>query len=192
MLLPAGEYRYEIRRGGESLAVEHDFFELDRLGGLRFSTDGTERFEAEASLDSDGFVIGIRLRYSRGPFRRSASYKCGEGVIRGALNAMGGQSEIEAKLGRFREVDGDLLIFKALIIAHVKARGQSKWTGRVATIEPTLTAVSYKQSYGRADDDGQIWVFEPRMGDSERIELDSAGRIIRRIDVRGDETRLIA
>src|SRR5260370_25545192 len=75
-----------------------------------------------------------------------------------------------------REVDAGLMLCKALIIAHVRARGQARWIGRVATIDPnTLVASSPKQTYRRRDEAGRLWIFEPRMGDAEEFELDEAG-----------------
>jgi hypothetical protein len=84
-------------------------------------------------------------------------------------------------------------LFRALIIARVRARGQTRWTGRVASIDPaTLVAASHKQSARAADPGLRKWIYEPRMGDSEEIELDAEGRIIRRRDNRGTETILVA
>ena len=132
------------------------------------------------------------MRYSRGPFKRSANYEAAGDLIRGHLIAAGGREEVSSKLGRMHEVDADLMLCKALIIAHVRARGQARWIGRVATIDPsTLVAASPKQTYRRRDEAGRLWVFEPRMGDAEEFELDEAGRVIRRRARDAAETTLV-
>ena len=89
--------------------------------------------------------------------------------------------------------DADLMLCKALIIAHVRARGQVRWIGRVATIDPnTLVASSPKQTYRRRDEPGRLWIFEPRMGDAEEFELDEAGRVVRRRARDAAETTLVS
>ena len=111
--------------------------------------------------------------------------------LRGSVDTLAARNSTEAKLGRFREIDGGLILFKALIIAHARLRGQARFTGRVATIDPnTLIAASRKQIYRQRDAAGLRWVFEPLMGESEEIELDEAGRIARHTDRRGMETVL--
>jgi hypothetical protein len=133
------------------------------------------------------------VRYSRGPFKRSASYEAAGDLIRGHLIAAGGREEVSCKLGRMREVDADLMLCKALIIAHVRARGQTRWIGRVATIDPnTLVAASPKQTYRRRDEAGRLWIYEPRMGDAEEFELDETGRVTRRRVPDGTETALVS
>jgi hypothetical protein len=159
---------------------------------VRRTPDGLNRHEVEARLDAGGFIVAVAVRYSRGPFKRSASYEAAGDLIRGHLIAAGGREEVSSKLGRMHEVDADLMLCKALIIAHVRARGQARWIGRVATIDPsTLVAASPKQTYRRRDEAGRLWVFEPRMGDAEEFELDQAGRIIRRRARDAAETTLV-
>jgi hypothetical protein len=192
MLIPTGEYRYEIRRGGQVVAIEEERFDGTRIAGARSTSDGSNRHEVEAELGSDGTVRRVSVRYARGPFTRKATYEAAEDFLRGIVSAVGGRNAITAKLGRFREVDADLVLFRALTIAHVRARGHARWTGRVASIDPaTLVAGSHKQSARAADATLLKWIYEPRMGDSEEIELDAEGRILRRRDSRGTETVLI-
>jgi hypothetical protein len=180
MLIPEGEYRYEIRRGGEIVAYEEERLERGHLTGVRRSRDGTNRHEVEADLDADGLVRRIVVRYARGPFTRSATYEAAEDFLRGNVGAVAGRQAVTAKLGRFREVDGGLVLFRALILAHIRARRQRHWTGRVAMIDPSsLVAVSQKHSARQRDPAGRIWVYEPGMGDSEEIEIDTDGRIVR-------------
>jgi hypothetical protein len=192
MLIPTGEYRYEIRSGGQLVAFEEERFDGARIAGVRSTRDGSNRHQVEADLAPDGTVRRVSVRYARGPFTRNATYEAVEDFLRGIVSAVAGRNVITAKLGRFREVDADLVLFRALTIAHVRARGQTRWTGRVAAIDPaTLVAASHKQS-ARAADAGQLrWIYEPRMGDLEEIELDAEGRILRRRDNRGTETILV-
>lgn len=188
MILPAGALRYEIRRGGAIVAVEESTFDGRRIAGERRFTDNANRYAATADLAEDGSIARVTLSYSRGPFNRTASYEAAGDFLRGQI----GRNAVTAKLGRLREIDADLVIFRALIIARVRARGQMRWTGRVAAIDPgTLVADSNKQSARCADSSGLRWIYEARMGDREEIELDAAGRIISRRDDRGTETLLI-
>jgi len=191
--MPAGEYRYELRRSGELVAIEEETLGAEFIRGVRLTPDGLNRHEVEARLDAGGFIVAVAVRYSRGPFKRSASYEAAGDLIRGHLIAAGGREEVSSKLGRMREVDADLMLCKALIIAHVRARGQARWIGRVATIDPgTLVATSPKQTYRRRDEAGRLWVFEPRMGDAEEFELDQGGRVIRRYARDAAETTLVS
>lgn len=190
-LPPAGEYRYELRRGRELIALEQETLAPGRLHGVRRTPDALNRHEVEARLDAGGLIIAVVVRYRRGPFSRSASYETADDLIRGQLSAVGGRETVSAKLGRMREVDADLVLCKALIIGRIRARGQSRWIGRVATVDPnTLMVGSYKQTYRRRDESGRLWVFEPRMGDADEIEIDEAGRIVRRRARDGIETIL--
>ncbi len=190
--LPCGEYRYEIRRDGRLIAVEEERFTGAGLSGVRRSSEGGGRFEVEAELDDAGHIRRVILRYARGPFSRSASYQAGEEFLRGALSALGGRSDLVVKLGRFREIDADLMLCKALIIAHARARGQTRFTGRVASLNPdTLAPASHKQTYRQLDADGMRWSCEPRMGDAETIEIDERNVIVRLSDNRGLESRLV-
>jgi hypothetical protein len=190
--LPAGEYRYELRRDGELFAIEEETLTDGLIRGARRTVDGLNRHEVEARLDADGFIVAVAVRYSRGPFRRSASYEAAGDLIRGYLIAAGGREEVSSKLGRMHEVDADLILCKALIIAHVRAREQARWIGRVALIDPnTLVVSSPKQTYRRRDETGRTWIFEPRMGDAEEFDLDEAGRILRRRARDAAETTLV-
>jgi hypothetical protein len=191
--LPAGKYRYELRRGGELIAIEEETLGAGFMRGVRHTPDGLNRHEVEARLDAGGFIAAVAVRYSRGPFKRSANYEASGDLIRGHLIAAGGREEVSSKLGRMHEVDADLMLCKALIIAHVRARGQVRWIGRVATIDPnTLVASSPKQTYRRRDEAGRLWIFEPRMGDAEEFELDEAGRVVRRRARDAAETTLVS
>lgn len=191
--LPEGELRYEIRRAGTLIAVEEESFSAGTIRGARRDAGGSNLFEAEAELDEAGAVRRIAVRYRRGPFVRKASYESTGDFIRGNVSAGAGSNVVTAKLGRYREVDAGLAIFRALTIAHIRARGQTRWTGRVAAIDPaTLVASTIKHSCRLAAPGGRIWIYEPRMGDREEIEIDSAGRIVRIRDSRGTETIPIA
>jgi hypothetical protein len=96
-------------------------------------------------------------------------------------------------LGRFREIDADLLLFNALIIAHISARGLDRYTGRVAKIDSaTLVASTQKLTYFREAKSPTKWTIETLVGDRERLELDALGKILRRVDSRRVETLLTA
>jgi len=191
MIPPSGRYRYEYRLQNRLTAVETDLLTADKLSGERSQVEGGNRHQVEAELNRDSLITRIRLRYTRGLFSRSADYEAAGDILRGSVSAMAGRNAVQTKLGRFGEVDGDLLIFKAIIIAHIRARGRIRWTGRVALIDPaTLVAASVKQTYQQRDADGRLWLFEPSIGEREQFELDREGRITRRIDSRGDETML--
>jgi hypothetical protein len=186
-MIPAGEYLYEIRRGNDLVATEDDRFSNRELSGIRRFANGADSFEASATLDETGMVARVAARYSRGPFSRSAAYEANLDFIRGTVSAMGSRTVETAKLGRYREVDCGLVLFKALMIAHTRERGQSRWTSRVATIDPsTLTAQTHKKTCRRKDGQERIFIYEPRMGDVEEIEIDDAGRIIRLSDNTGN------
>jgi hypothetical protein len=192
MLIAPGKYRYEIRRDGAILAVEEERYAAGRITGLRRTIDGANLHEVDASLDADETVKRVSVRYNRGLFKRSAVYEAADETLRGSVTAVASHNEVVVTLGRFREIDADLVLFRALILAHVRARGQAHWTGRVAIIDPnTLVAAALKQNCRRRDDAGLRWAWEARMGDAEEIELDSAGRIIRQRDSWGVEKVLV-
>ena len=192
MIPPAGEYRYEIRRTGEAPSREETTFDGRKIAGWRQSLEGANRNEVEAEISPEGLVIRVRLRYVRGPFSRNASYEAGDDFLRGSVSALGGRNAVTAKLGSFREVSADFLLFRALTLGHVRERRQTRWTGRVVTIDSaTLVATSNKQSARAADDSGLRWVYEPRMGDVEDIEIDPQGRVLCRLDNRGGEATLV-
>jgi hypothetical protein len=178
-LLPLGKYRYEIRRQGVVLGVEETVFTGDAIEGVRRSPDGANSLEVNAALDNAGTIQRVKVSYSRGFFKRNAIYEASDETLRGSISALGGRNEIIVKLGRFREISGELALFRALLIARIRARGTSRWTGRVAVIDAaTLVAASLKQSCRASDDRGLRWVYEVRMGDTELIELDEEGRLI--------------
>jgi len=191
-ILPTGLYRYEIRRAGQVIAREDTTFDGHKIVGWRQSAEKSDRSEVDAEVSDDGFVVRLHLRYLRGPFSRNATYEAREEFMRGSVSALGGRNAVTAKLGRFREINADFTIFRALTLAHVRARGQTRWTGRVANIDSaTLVAASNKQSARAADASGLKWIYEPRMGDAEEIEIDAPGRILWRRDNRGGETTLV-
>jgi hypothetical protein len=193
MLIGDGEWRYEIRRAGGLIAVEEESLAWGRIRGIRRSSTGSNLYEVEAELDDTGVVRRVVVSYSRGPFTRKASYESVDSFLRGSVSAGGSRNDITAKLGRYAEVDADLVIFRALTIAHIRERGQSRWTGRVASIDSnTLVASTIKQSCRQRGADPRSWVYEPRMGDSEEIEIDDSGFVIRRRDSRGIETVLVS
>jgi hypothetical protein len=178
MLIPDADLAYEIRRGGELLALENESLIAGAIRGTRRAPGSSNLYEVEAELDDASLVERIVLRYSRGPFVRSATYEATGDFMRGTISAVGGRNNLTAKLGRYREVDADLVIFRALTIAHIRARGQTRWTGRVVSID-TLVAATYKQSCRRRGTDSCAWIYEKRMGDSEEIEIDRDGRVLR-------------
>ncbi|MGA7873169.1 MAG: hypothetical protein WCA22_19950 [Candidatus Binatus sp.] len=193
MLIADGEFRYDIRRAGEVIAVETETLAAGRIHGLRHPASGSNVYEVEAELDDTALVRRLVVSYSRGPFTRNATYESADGFLRGNVSAGGSRNDLTTKLGRYGEVDADLVIFRALTIAHVRERGQTRWTGRVAAIDPnTLVAATSKQSCRQRGNDPYVWIFEPRMGDSEEIEIDDAGHVLRRRDSRGIETVLVS
>jgi len=180
VIIPEGEYVYEIREQGRLVATETAQLGASQLTGVRTSADTAgNRHEVQADLDPDGFVRAIRLHYVRGPFTRGASYEADGETLRGTVTAVGGRNTLEAKLGRFKEIDGGLTLFKALLIAHVRSRGQRRWTARVAVIDPaTLVAKTAKQSVYELDSKPGTWLFEPSIGERETIVIDQDGRVL--------------
>ena len=190
-MISAGEYRYEIRHGSDLVATEQDRFSGNEISGVRRFAGNADSFEATATLDESGMIARVTARYSRGPFSRSASYEANADFLRGTVSAMGSRTAETAKLGRYREVDCGLVLFRALMIAHMRARGQTRWTSRVATIDPsTLTAQTHKKTCRQKDRGEGIFIYEPRMGDAEEIEIDAAGRIVRIVDNTGNRIAL--
>src|SRR5579862_8525665 len=190
-MISAGEYRYEIRHGSDLVATEEDRFSSNEISGVRRFAGNADSFEATATLDESGMIARVTARYSRGPFSRSASYEANADFLRGTVSAMGSRTVETAKLGRYREVDCGLGLFRALMIAHMRARGQTRWTSRVATIDPsTLTAQTHKKTCRQKDRGEGIFIYEPRMGDAEEIEIDAAGRIVRIVDNTGNRIAL--
>jgi len=190
-MIPAGEYLYEIRRGADLVATEDDRFSGNEISGIRRFVGSSDSFEATATLDESWMVARVTARYTRGPFSRSATYEANNDFLRGTVSAMGSRTIETTKLGRYREVDCGLVLFKALMIAHTRQRGQSRWTSRVATVDPaTLTAQTHKKTCRQKDGQERIFIYEPRMGDVEEIEIDDAGRIIRIVDNTGHRIEL--
>jgi hypothetical protein len=190
-ILPEGEYSYETRRHGEVIETEEASFAADAIRGIRHSADGTNLLKVDASLGEDAAVQRVRISYSRGFFKRDAVYEADGETLRGSVSAMAGRNEIIVKLGRLREIDAELTLFRALLIARVRARGPLRWTGRVAVIDAaTLVAASLKQSCRALDATGWRWLYEARMGDSETITLDPEGRITERRASDGTLTQL--
>jgi hypothetical protein len=193
-ILPAGSYSYEIRHDGELLAFEESRLEGTTIIAARRSADGLSHNRVEAALDAELRVCRLTLSYSSSLFTRKATYEALEDNLRGRISAMAGHNELVVKLGRFREIDAaGFLVFRALIVGHMRRRGENRWTGRVAVIDAnTLAAASIKQNCARRDGSQYEWIYEPRMGDTEQIELDEAGRIIHRHDNRGITADLVA
>jgi hypothetical protein len=179
MLPPRGKYRYEISRGGAAIATEEAHFGRGVVVVLRRAVEGQTIHKIEAKLDAEDRVSRVSMVYSSPPFKRDASYRTDNEVFRGSVSTIAGRNEIVIKLGRFAEVEvGGMTAFRMLILAHVRERGQARWTGRVAVIDPsTLTAASLKQTC-RLSNSNRLWIYEARMGDTEEIELDADGRII--------------
>jgi len=192
MLIAPGSYRYEIRRGGTVMAIEEVRYTNGAITGLRRTIDGANLHEVEAVLDAEETIKRVSVRYNRGLFKRSAVYEAADDALRGSVSAVASHNEVVVKLGRFREIDADLVLCRALILAHVRARGQVRWTGRVAIIDPnTLVAAALKQNCRQTDQAGLRWAWEARMGDSEEIELDAAGTIVRQRDSWGVDKVLV-
>ncbi|HLX36627.1 MAG TPA: hypothetical protein VKR29_02460 [Candidatus Binataceae bacterium] len=192
-MIPLGEYRYEIRRSGDLIATEEDRFAHHELSGVRRFAGSADSFEAHATLDESSMIARVTARYSRGPFSRNATYEANQDFIRGSIAAMGSRIAETAKLGRYREIDCGLVLFRALMIAHLRTRGQARWTSRVATIDPsTLAAQTHKKTLRNKDGQPGIYLFEPQMGDAEEIEIDDSGRIIRMADNTGHRIELIS
>ena len=191
MLIADGEFRYEIRRAGELIAIETESLAWGIIRGVRRAAIGPNVYQAEADLDDTGLVRRVSVSYSRGPFTRNAAYESIDNFLRGNISTGGSRNDLTTKLGRYGEVDADLVIFRALTIAHIRDRNQTRWTGRIAAIDPnTLVAATTKQSCRQRGSDPHLWIYEPRMGDAEEIEIDDSGVVVRRRDSRGVETVL--
>ena len=193
MLIADGEFRYDIRKAGELIAVETETLAWGMIRGVRRPASGSNVYEVEAELDDAGLVRRVVVSYSRGPFTRNATYVAADNFLRGNISTGGSRNDLTTKLGRYGEVDADLIIFRALIIAHIRERKQTRWTGRVAGIDAnTLVAATSKQSCRQRSSDPHVWIYEPRMGDAEEIEIDDSGHVVRRRDSRGVETILVS
>ncbi len=163
------------------LGIEDAVFAGNVIQGVRRSPDGANALEVAATLDTEGAIQQVKISYNRGFFKRNAIYDASDETLRGSISALAGRNEILVKLGRFREISAELTLFRTLLIARVRARGTLRWTGRVAVIDPaTLVAASLKQSCYASDDAALRWTYEARMGDTELVELDAEGRIVKR------------
>src|SRR6266705_672808 len=120
MLLPEGEYRYEIRRAAELIAIEEENRSDKRIHGIRHPANSSDVLEIEADLDEADLIARLVMRYRRGPFVRDAQYEADGDFLRGNVSALAGRNVLTTKLGRYREVDADLVIFRALTIAHIR------------------------------------------------------------------------
>src|SRR5690242_9753147 len=136
-MLPIGNYSYEIRLDGQLIALEETSFDVTAIAGARRSADGLSRHYVEATLDSAFRLRRITLSYSSSLFTRRANYQVMEENLRGRISGVATGNEVVIQLGRFREVDpAAFLIFRALIIGHIRERQDEHWTGRVAVIDP--------------------------------------------------------
>src|SRR5579872_2361264 len=192
-MLPLANYSYEVRLNGELVAFEDTRCDAAMIVAARRSANGLSQHQVEAALDSEHRIYRVTLSYSSSLFTRKANYDAAEDNLRGHIVGLAGRNEIVIKLGRFREIDAaGFLVFRALIIAHVRLRREQHWTGRVAVIDSsTLAATSVKQNCAWRNGSDRSWTYEPRMGDSEHIELDEAGRIVHRRDNCGITAELI-
>jgi hypothetical protein len=186
-MIPFGDSFYEIRDRGEIAAFERSHLEGNRLSASRRSADGLRNHQLEATLDPEQCVARLALQYSSSLFTRRASYEAVGDDFRGRIIGVAGNNEIMVKLGRFREVEVvGFVIFRALLIHHVRTRQQTRWTGRIASIDPnTLAAASIKQTCIQAARSANSWTYEAQMGDREEVELDDTGRILRCRSSRG-------
>jgi hypothetical protein len=193
-MLPTGNCSYEIRRDGEVIAWEQSNFDPPRIVASRRSADGHNEHRLEAWLDAGHRVQRLFLSYSATLFTRKATYEVVDDNLRGRISGVAGTDEMVVRLGRFREVDpAGFLIFRALIISHVRERQNERWTGRVAVIDAsTLAATSVKQTCARQKLSWYSWTYEPRLGDREEIELDEAGRVRWCHDNRGTTAKLVS
>ena len=72
MLIADGDFRYEIRRAGELIAVETESLAWGMIRGSRRPASGSNVYEVEADLDEAGLVRRVAVSYNRGPFTRDA------------------------------------------------------------------------------------------------------------------------
>ncbi len=187
MILPAGSYCYELRRDGSPFAREEVRVDAQTVSGVRLGLLG-DRLAVTAELDSRAQVVRIEASARRGAFELKASYSVGADAIAGSLSSLTGRTAVEARLGRLREVDGVLVPFKALIIAHTRWRGETRFTGRVATLDDrTLAVAARKQTYRRSAGSEDLWIWEDEMGERSRITVNAAGEIARIDGWRGIE-----
>lgn len=192
MILPEGSYCYELRRDGSPFAREEVRVDDRAISGARLGSLG-DRVSVTAQLDASGQVVRFEAIARRGAFELKASYALGTDSIAGSVSSLTGRAAIEARLGRLREVDGVLVPFKALIIAHARGRGAPRFTGRVATLdERTLAVAARKQTYRRSVNSEQDWAWEDEIGDRSEITVNAAGEITRIGGWRGIEIVRVA
>jgi hypothetical protein len=188
----AGNYLYEIRRGDDVTAREEARVAAHTITVTRRDSDGRTVRQADATLDAEGKISAISLRYASALFQRDARYRADGESFRGSISVMAGRNEIVIKLGRFGEVEvAGMTVFRALILAHVRERGQSRWTGRVAVIDANSLAVAALKQTCRLGRASHRWIYEARMGETEELELDEAGRIVRSHDSEGGASCLV-
>ena len=89
-----------------------------RSGVYAVLADGANSLEVAATLDAEGTIQQVKISYSRGFFRRNAAYQTDDETLRGSISAMAGRNEILVKLGRFREINAELALFRALLKSH--------------------------------------------------------------------------
>jgi hypothetical protein len=192
-MIPFGDCFYEIRDRGEIAAFERSHLDGSRIIASRRSADGLSNHQLEATLDPGQCVARLALQYSSSLFTRKASYEAVGDDFRGRISGVTGSNQIVAKLGRFREVEVvGFVIFRTLLIHHIRDRGQTRWTGRVALIDPnTLAAASIKQTCIQVGTSTNSWIYEAQMGDREEIDLDDTGRILQCRSSRGVIAQLV-
>jgi hypothetical protein len=193
ILLPLGTYRYETRRPDAATLIEEATVLADRIRAVTRESAAQAVHRVDAAFDPSGSVHRLEITYTSSLFKRDAVYRADDEVFRATIRSLAGQSDLVVKRGRFGEVEvAEMAIFRAWLIARVRARGQMRWTGRVAVIEAhSLVAASIKQSC-RAEADGRRWLHEKRMGEAEELVFDADGRLVTRRDRRGREDRLLS
>ncbi len=191
-MIQVGEYRYQITFHGEIVAYELAWVSSGRVLSRREAVGTKDFYQVEAQLDPQGNIIEAQASSLSGLFTRSARYRVVNDVVEGSVRGVSAITPLEIGLGRFREIDFDMAVFKALVISHLEQRGAEQWTGRVATVDPvTLVMRLVKHSYSRIGRAERIWRFEPAIGEIELIELDSEGRLVRREDEKGFKLKLL-
>ncbi len=179
MLPPLGKYRFEIYHSDVASALEDATLTDHSLMVERRTTEGFTEHTIAATLDREGRITSIAVNYSSHLFKRDANYRTDNEVFRGSVSTVAGRNEIVIKLGRFGEVEvAGVVAFRMLILAHVLERGQPRWTGRVAVIDPSSLTIASLKHTCRVGRTKNRWIYEARMGDTEEIEIDDAGRIL--------------
>src|SRR5260370_7860152 len=104
MLIADGEFRYDIRRAGELIAVETETLAWGIIRGVRRPAIGSNVYEVEAELDDSGLVRRVSVSYSRGPFTRNAAYESIDSFLRGNISTGGSPNQLTTKLTRYADV----------------------------------------------------------------------------------------